>query len=326
MVTKKAIWNHKSGSNGTCCKIKWMLKPPKLQSGDRVRVVVPASPVKPEFFEPGVAVLRELGFEVIFGDVYRKWRYLAGSDSQRRSELLQALEDPGCKAIFFARGGYGSIRILTREMKFRKSVQPKILLGCSDITTLHLYFQRMHRWVVFHGPMASGDFARGHVHTDSLKHALLQTSPYMLAPGGVEVLQAGEAEGLLTGGCLTLLESAIGTDWEPDWTDSILFLEDVSAKPYQIDRMLTHLRILRKFDRVRAFLFGEMKDCVQVENQGYTLQEVILDVLGDLKKPIFFGFPSGHVSGLNWTLPLGVRSRIGTTPQFRLEILEGAVL
>ena len=296
-----------------------------MHSGDKVHVVVPASPVKPEFFESGIAALRQLGFEVVYGDVYRKWRYLAGNDSQRRSELLQALADPGSNAIFFARGGYGSVRILSDETEFRKPVQPKILLGCSDITTLHLYFQQIHQWVVFHGPMASGDFARGQVHTDSLKQALLQTSPYTLSPDHMEVLQAGEAEGNLTGGCLTLLESAIGTDWEPDWTDSILFLEDVSAKPYQIDRMLTHLKLLGKFDRVRAFLFGEMKDCVQVENQGYTLQEVILDVLSDLKKPIYFGFPSGHVSGLNWTLPLGIHARIGAAPRFHLDILEGAV-
>jgi len=302
-----------------------MLKPPKLQPGDRVHIVLPASPVKPEFFEPGIAALRQLGFEVVFGDVYRKWKYLAGSDAQRRSELLQALKDQQSKAVFFARGGYGSIRILTDDMDFRKSLQPRILLGCSDVTTLHLYFQRIHNWVVFHGPMASGDFARGQVHLDSWKNALQQTSPYTLTPDNVEVLQSGDAEGILTGGCLTLLESAIGTDWEPDWRDSILFLEDVAAKPYQIDRMLTHLKLLGKFDRVRAFLFGEMKDCVQVENQGYTLQDVILDLLGDLGKPIFFGFPSGHVRGLHWTLPLGVRSRIAADPRFHLDILEGAV-
>jgi len=302
-----------------------MLKPFKLQSGDRVHIVVAASPVKPEFFEPGIAELHKLGFEVVFSDAYRKWRYLAGRDDQRRAELSNALRDPDCKAIFFARGGYGSVRILNDPGDLGMKRDPKILLGCSDITTLHLYFQRIHNWVVFHGPMPAGDFARGQVHTDSLRLALMQTSPYTLSPGSVEVLQAGEAEGMITGGCLTLLESSIGTQWEPCWTDSILFLEDVSAKPYQIDRMLTHLKLLGKFDGVCAFLFGEMKDCVQVENQGYTLQQVILDVLGDLGKPIFFGFPSGHVSGLNWTLPLGVRSRIGAAPEFRLEILEGAV-
>ena len=159
---------------------------------------------------------------------------------------------------------------------------------------------------------------------ESFRQALMQTEPYELTPQ-VEVLIPGEAEGVLTGGCLTLLESAIGTKWESDWKDSILFLEDVATKPYQIDRMLTHLKILKKFDRVRAFIFGEMKDCVQIENQGYTLQEVILDILGEFKKPIFFGFPSGHVTESNWTLPLGVKAKVVSNPRFQLNILEGAV-
>ena len=153
----------------------------------------------------------------------------------------------------------------------------------------------------------------------------MQNSPYRLLPKGVEVLKPGKAEGVLVGGCLTLLHTSFGTSWQPYWQQVILFLEDVSAKPYQIDRMLTHMKIQGKFDGVRAFIFGEMKDCVQVENQGYTLQEVILDILGDLGKPIFFGFPSGHVSGLNWTLPLGVQARVSSSPSFQLEILEGAV-
>jgi muramoyltetrapeptide carboxypeptidase LdcA involved in peptidoglycan recycling len=89
--------------------------------------------------------------------------------------------------------------------------------------------------------------------------------------------------------------------------------------------MLTHLKILKKFDHVRAFIFGEMQGCVQVENQGYTLQEVIHDILGEFQKPIFYGFPSGHVSGMNWTLPFGVRASVQSGPQFSLRILEGAV-
>lgn len=153
----------------------------------------------------------------------------------------------------------------------------------------------------------------------------MQSAPYELSPENVEILQPGEAQGLMAGGCLTLLDNAIGTGWESDWSDAILFLEDVATKPYQIDRMLTHLKTIGKLDAVRAFVFGEMKDCIQVENQGYTLQEVIVDVLGSLKKPIYFGFPSGHVNGLNWTLPLGVRANVSSRPRFRLEIQEGAV-
>ena len=303
-----------------------VMKPKKLRAGGRIQIVIPASPVRPDFFEPGIAALRQLGFDVrVPDDVYRKWRYLAGNDEVRRAEFLHALNDPSIDAIFFARGGYGSSRLLTNVSGW-EAARPKILLGCSDITSLHLYFQQVCDWVVFHGPMASGDFARGQVHQDSLKNALMQTGPYDLAPDGVETLLPGTAEGRLVGGCLSLLEAAIGTRWEPDWTDSILFIEDVGTKPYQIDRILTHWKILGKLDRVRAFLFGEMKDCVQVANQGYTLQEVILDLLAEFGKPIYFNFPSGHVNGLNWTIPLGVQARVSAEPAFRLSILEGAVL
>jgi muramoyltetrapeptide carboxypeptidase len=234
------------------------------------------------------------------------------------------LHDPEIDAIFFARGGYGSSRMLTNLEEFQ-DLKPKVLLGCSDITSLHAYFQGTHKWVVFHGPMASGDFARGAAHLDSFRKAVMQTEPYELAPD-VEILIHGEAKGVLMGGCLTLLHSTIGTKWEPDWKDSILFLEDVATRPYQIDRMLTHLKILKKFDHVRAFIFGEMKDCVQIENQGYTLQEVILDLLGEFQKPIFFGFPSGHVRESNWTIPFGVKAKVTSNPQFQLNILEGAVV
>ena len=303
-----------------------MLKPKRLSEGARVQIVIPASPVRSDFFEPGMDALRKLGLEVRFSDdVYRKWRYLAGKDDVRRNELLQALKDPELDAIFFARGGYGSSRLLTDPQEFQ-NLTPKILLGCSDITSLHLYFQRIHNWVVFHGPMASGDFARGQVHAESFEKALRQTGAYDLLPEAIEVLIPGNAEGILSGGCLTLLEAAVSTPWEPDWKDTILFLEDVAAKPFQIDRMLTHLKLIGKFDGVQAFIFGEMKDCVQIENQGYTLQEVIVDILGPFGKPIFFNFPSGHVSGQNWTLPLGVSAHVSSQPQFRLSILEGAVL
>lgn len=300
-----------------------MIKPPALKKGDPIRIVIPASPVKPDFFQPGMKALEELGFRPVFStDLYRKWRYLAGEDDVRREELIDALLDNQSRAIFFARGGYGSIRLLKQPLE--NDFLPKILLGCSDITTLHLYFQQMRNWVVFHGPMAAGDFARGKVHFDSLRRATMNTEPYSLEPEQVEILLSGAAEGRLAGGCLTLLHSSIATEWEPDWTDCILFLEDVGTKPYQIDRMLTHLKLLGKFDRVAAFLFGEMNDCKQVENQGYTLQQVILDVLGDLHKPIYYNFPSGHVSGMNWTLPIGIHARISAQP-FRLEFLEAAV-
>jgi muramoyltetrapeptide carboxypeptidase len=302
-----------------------MVKPKRLLPGARVQIVLPASPVRPDFFEPGMKALRGLGFEPLYDkNVYRKWRYLAGPDEIRGPELWRAVEDPGIDAVFFARGGYGSCRLLTKIPEKIKPT-PKILLGCSDITSLHLYFQKIHNWIVFHGPMASGDFARGNVHLESLQKALMQTGPYELSPSGIETLIPGSAEGVLTGGCLTLVDAAIGTKWEPSFDGAILFLEDVGTKPYQIDRMLTHLKILGKLDRVNAFIFGEMKDCIQIENQGYTIQEVLLDLLSEFQKPLFFNFPSGHVNGISWTLPLGIHAKVTSDPGFRLDILEGAV-
>jgi muramoyltetrapeptide carboxypeptidase len=302
-----------------------LIKPPRLKRNDPVRVVAPASPVQKDLFATGIAAVEKLGLRPGYGDPFRRWRYLAGSDTERLDELTKALRDPESRAVFFARGGYGTSRLLLDPDDLRGPFEPRILLGCSDITSLHLYFQRVHNWVVFHGPMVSGDFARGLVHVESFQNALMQTAPYALATTRVQTLRRGNAEGTLMGGCLTLLDAAVGTPWEPDWTNAILFLEDVATKPYQIDRMLTQLTAMGKFNDVAAFIFGEMKDCIQVEEQGYTLQEVILDVLGPLGKPIFYGFPSGHVSGLNWTLPLGVAARVTGSPAFRLEILEGAV-
>ena len=245
-----------------------MLKPPKLNPGDRIHVVVSASPVRPEMFEKGIALIEKLGFQPSYGNVYRKWRYLAGTDAEREEELLWTLQNPSSKAIFFARGGYGSSRLLPALDQLERNSKPKILLGCSDITSIHLYFQRIHNWVVFHGPMPSGDMARGQFHSESFNKALMQSAPYVLSPDRVEILLSGNAEGTLTGGCLTLLDSAIGTRWEPDWSDGVLYLEDVATKPYQIDRMLTHLKTIGKFDSVRAFIFGEMKDCIQGRKSG----------------------------------------------------------
>src|SRR5204862_4084459 len=124
--------------------------------------------------EKGMQALRDFGLKPHFSDIYGKWRYLAGVDSTRLQEFLQAMRNPAARAIFFARGGYGSGRLLRYADQFSQAFHPMIFLGCSDITSLHLYFQRAHNLVVFHGPMASGDFACDQVDFDSLRLALMQ--------------------------------------------------------------------------------------------------------------------------------------------------------
>jgi muramoyltetrapeptide carboxypeptidase len=142
---------------------------------------------------------------------------------------------------------------------------------------------------------------------------------------GTSVLRPGSAEGRLIGGCLSLVVATLGTLYEMDMTDSILVLEDLDTKPYQIDRMLTQLKQAGKLDDVRGVVFGEMLNCLQNANQGYTLEDVILDVLGETTFPILFGFPTGHTAGANAIVPFGVRARLKLDTDSVFELLEPAV-
>jgi muramoyltetrapeptide carboxypeptidase len=139
-------------------------------------------------------------------------------------------------------------------------------------------------------------------------------------------LADGAAEGMLYGGCLSILVASLGTPYEIRTAGTILFLEDVAEKPYQIDRMLMQLKLAGKFEGVRGIVFGEMRDCLQATNQGYTLQEVVLRIVGDLGVPVAYGVRSGHVTAGNITLPIGVRAGLTVRGgQMSLKILEAAV-
>jgi len=144
---------------------------------------------------------------------------------------------------------------------------------------------------------------------------------------GMKPLVEGSAEGVLYGGCLSMLAASLGTPYEIRSESTILFLEDVAAKPFQIDRMLMQLKLAGKFDSVRGIVFGEMTDCVQQKNQAYTLEEVVLRVVGDLGIPVAFGLRSGHVSQRNVTLPIGVRATLSVSSgEATLKILETATV
>jgi muramoyltetrapeptide carboxypeptidase len=141
---------------------------------------------------------------------------------------------------------------------------------------------------------------------------------------GARPLLAGQEEGILYGGCLSMLVASLGTQHEVHTAGTILFLEDVAAKPYQIDRMLMQLKLAGKLNDVRGIVFGEMLDCRQSPDQDYTLEEVVLRVVGDLRIPVAFGLRSGHVSRANITLPIGVKARLEVGAEVRLMILESA--
>jgi muramoyltetrapeptide carboxypeptidase len=244
---------------------------------------------------------------------------------------MGAFEDQEVKAIWAARGGYGSMRIfdLLDDSSIRKN--PKIFIGYSDITALHLYLYQRFGLVTFHGPMVAKDIEAGTDHFDenSLLRAITSLDPMgQIHSRGLRVFHGSDSapvSGTLLGGCLTLVNSLLATPHELDTRDSILFLEDTLARPFAIDRMLTQLKLARKFDHVRAIIFGEMTECLQTADQGYEIEDVLASCTADLGIPVAWGLESGHSPRGNLTLPLGVRATFDPSLP-ALQIDEAAVV
>lgn len=294
---------------------KLLQKPAALRPGDLVQIVAPASNLKADYLARGVTELERLGFRVKYDPaILEKDRYTAGTDERRAGELLDAFTNTEVKAVWAARGGYGVMRLLARLDEDLLRKHPKIFIGYSDMTALHLFLYQRFGWVTFHGPMAAKDLAGGAAHYDktTLLRALTKAEPMGEIIGvGTAMLHHGAAvSGRLVGGCMSLLSAMMGTPDELDTTDAILFLEDTGTRPYQLDRMLQQLKLAGKFKDVRALVFGEMSNCAQHVEQGYTLQEVLHDLTAELRIPVLFGLRSGHSEIGNLTLPLGLRATL----------------
>ncbi len=293
-------------------KSKKMVLPAALQPGDRVGIVAPASCIDPKALEAGAEALAKMGYKPVFSEsIIARDLYFAGSVERRVGELVAMFESRDIKAIVCARGGYG-VNHLLPHLDIRVIRQnPKIFVGYSDITTLLTWFAD-NGLTVFHGPMVAKDFAHpGGVDLDAWDSVLggEQVALEFGPETEIEPLVAGVGTGTLYGGCLSLLVASLGTPYEIHTDGKLLFIEDIGAKPYQVDRMLMQLRLAGKLDDTRGILFGQMIDCVQPGGQDYTLQEVIKRIVGNLGVPVAFGFPSGHVRNGNFVLPFG----IGTT-------------
>lgn len=302
------------------------VKPPALRPGDLIGIVAPASNIKPDLLEAGCRELERLGFRTLYRPgITTAFRYFSGTVERRAAEFLEMVRNPEVRAIFCARGGYGSGRIIPYLEPELLLANPKIINGSSDITALLSFLDRSGL-VSFHGPTVATAIRQGEAgYNVRLLLDLLKGEAVRFPTAGTSVLRTGSAEGRLIGGCLSLVVATLGTPYEMDTTDSILVLEDLDTKPYQIDRMLTQLKQAGKLDNVRGVVFGEMLNCMQNANQGYTLEEVILDVLGDTSFPILYGFPTGHTAGPNIMVPFGVRARLKLDFSSVFELLEPAV-
>jgi len=307
------------------------IKPAALHAGETVGIVAPASNVKRADLEAGCEALHRAGYlPFYFDSILDQDLYFAGSVERRARELEEMFTREDVRAIVGARGGYGS-NYLLEELDLEKiRKHPKIFVGYSDLTSLLTYFSDAAGLVTFHGPMVAKDWAHeGGVDLYSWQAALAGAAAWELHLGegsGAIGLVEGAADGILYGGCLSILVASLGTEYEIETAGTILFLEDLAAKPYQIDRMLMQLKLAGKLNEVRGIVFGEMKDCVQNANQGYTLEEVIVRIVGGLGMPVAYGVKSGHVTAGNITLPIGVHAGLTVREgQVNLKVLEAAV-
>ena len=306
------------------------VKPPELRAGDNIGIVAPASYFKREDFDEGCAALRKMGYNPVYDQsIFDRDLYFAGSVARRVRELENMFTRDDVKAIVCARGGYGSNYLLPDLDIGKISSHPKPFIGYSDNTSLQTYFCDAANLVTFHGPMVAKDFAKSDgIDVESWQAALSGQENWRFdfdANSGVKPLAQGSAEGVLYGGCLSMLVESLGTPYEIRTAGTILFVEDIATKPYQIDRMLMHLKLAGKLKDVRGLIFGEMLDCVPAPNQGYTLEQVVMRIVGELGIPVAYGLRSGHVSHQNITLPIGVSAllNVGGTG-VTLEILEAA--
>lgn len=305
------------------------LKPHALKRGGRIALVSPASSFDHARWQTGETRLRAFGYEPVPmpNSMKSSPQYFSGTVEERLADIHAAFADPSIDALLCNRGGYGSNMLLPGLDLglIRKNAKP--FIGHSDVSSLMTWLQRETGLVTFHGPLLAGDFSREDgVDAASWNNALQQTGPWQLdAASGLTTLKAGKAHGTLVGGCLPMLAASLGTPYEVDIRDSILFFEDVNTRPYQIDRMLMQLRYAGKLNAVRGVVFGAMMDCVSPGASPTLLWDVVRRFFEDFDRPVVYGLQSGHVRTPNITVPLGIKVELDAQREPVLHFLESAV-
>ena len=310
-----------------------MIRPIALRPGDRIGIVAPASPPETDALQSGVKLLEARGYRVVLGRHMLKSAahcgYLAGEDAARAEDINRLFADREIKAIFCARGGYGSMRLLDLLDWDAIRANPKIFVGYSDITSLHLALIRRCNLITFHGPMLS-TLAKCDAAAQSVFWRMLEVpepfGSYEVAVETTQTVVSGIVEGELTGGCLTLLAAACGAADAPDFASKLVLLEDVGETVYCADRCLTQLKNAGLISRAAGFVIGDITDWRENEPRPETNTPDSLwrDTFAPLNRPTLSGFPFGHAPN-PLTLPLGVRARLDASAQ-TLTLLEAATL
>ncbi len=296
--------------------------PPTLQKGDTIALTCPAGYMSAERAQTCITTLQEWGFRVRVGALVGgdSTHYFSGTDAARLQELQQFLDDPTVKAVLFARGGYGTSRIVDAlDFRFFKK-HPKWLIGYSDITVLHAHIYSNYKIATLHAPMAGAfnDGGKDNVYIDSLHKALLGEPMRYSMPAGPQD-RKGEAVGELVGGNLSLLVHGIGTDSDIKTKGRILFLEDVGEQLYNIDRMLLQLKRAGKLDKLAGLILGGFTDTKDTDRPfGKNVYEIINEKVAEYDYPVCFDFPVSHDTP-NYALKVGVGVKFKVGKKITLE-------
>ncbi len=297
-----------------------MITPPALKQGDKIAIVATARKVSEEEIAPSVKILENWGYEVVKGmNLFADDRQFAGTDGQRWAELQLALDDPSIKAILFARGGYGTVRIIDKLdfTKFKK--YPKWLMGFSDVTVLHTHVNHHCKVQTMHSPMAltlplAGKEVKEHI------QKILHGGSYTMKVKNHLLNRRGKVAGELIGGNLSILYSLTGTASDIHTRGKILFIEDLDEYLYHIDRMMMNLKRSGKLDGLKGLIVGGMTD--MNDNKvpyGLSAEEIILDAVTEYDYPVCFGFPAGHLDN-NHPLVMGKKITLEVSSEVTLLI------
>lgn len=296
------------------------IKPKRLYPGDTIGIIAPASPGNAELAQAGISWLKEQGFRVELGATAKQtYGYLAGPDPLRAADIHQMFANPDIDGIICLRGGYGTMRLLDLLDYDLIRANPKVFVGYSDITALHVSIGQRTGLVTFHGPMVAADMGKGlpGYTFDSLFRAITAPAPLGTISNPPDsppplTIVPGTASGYLTGGNLSLLTATLGTPYEIDTCNKLLCIEEVGEEPYRIDRMLTQLLLAGKLQAAAGIIIAVCADCdSEDEEEDFTLEEVLRDRLGGLKQPVLANLYFGHTPD-KATLPFGLTALLET--------------
>jgi len=321
--------------NNTNTFMKKCLKPKPLSLGDTIGLITPSSSITEKKLEKAISNMKMLGLKVKLGKHIKAINgYLAGTDEQRLEDLHHMFADDEVDGIWCIRGGYGVGRILPKINYKLIKKNPKVLIGYSDITALLLAVHQKTGLICFHGPVASSDFTdytvkhlKGILMNPQMSYTIdypEENNAFTESTYRTKVLRVGKAKGELTGGNLTLLAAAVGTDFQPKFKNRLVFIEDIGEQPYRLDRMFTQLLQGTDLHKAAGIVLGVFADCEAKEgDRSLSLMEMFRDRLGHLEMPIIYGLSVGHIKN-HMTLPVGIEAEMDTE-KMTIRLLERSV-